>query len=125
MKTRLHLAHLPPSINHAYSHTRKGVRRSDSYMTWINGETHFLKRQMAGQTRFQGPVYVTLAMKRPRSNADIDNRLKPIGDMLQRLEIIANDKLIMGWNAFWSADLPEGVAAEISIVEADGLEKAA
>ena len=124
MKTRLTLCHLPPSVNHAYAHSRNGVRKSDAYRTWANGEGHLINRQMAGQHRFEGPVYITLAMKRPRSNADLDNRIKPIGDLLQAHGAISNDKHVMGWNVFWTASLPAGVSAEISIVEADALEAA-
>jgi Holliday junction resolvase RusA-like endonuclease len=69
-------------------------------------------------------VYVTLAMRRPRANSDIDNRIKAILDFLQHIAAIDNDKHVMGVNAFWSADLPDGVAAEISIVQADALEAA-
>lgn len=125
MKTRIQLCHLPPSVNHAFIRRKNGqVIRTDAYRTWVNGEGHLINRQLAGQHRFEGPVYITLAMKRPRSNADLDNRIKPIGDLLQKCGAISNDKEIMGWNVFWSADLPEGVAAEISIVQADALEAA-
>ena len=125
MKTVLKLAFLPPSVNHIYRHTRRGVMKTEAYRTWATGEGWRLKGQMANQPRFDGPVYITIAMRRPRANADLDNRLKGIGDLLQEIGVIANDKFIHGWNAYWSADLPEGVAAEISIVEADALESAA
>jgi Holliday junction resolvase RusA-like endonuclease len=126
MKTRLTLAYLPPSVNHAFMRRKAGqVIRTDAYRTWSNGEGYQVNRQLASQHRFTGPVFVTVAMKRPRSNADLDNRLKPIGDLLQKSGAIVNDKDIMGWNVFWSRDLPEGVAAEISITEADALEDAA
>jgi Holliday junction resolvase RusA-like endonuclease len=126
MKTRLTLACLPPSVNHAFMRRKTGqVIRTDAYRTWANGEGYQINRQLAAQHRFQGPVFVTMAMKRPRSNADLDNRIKPVGDLLQKSGVIANDKDIMGWNVFWSRDLPDGVAAEISIVEADALEDAA
>jgi len=124
MKTKLTLSHLPPSVNHIYRHTRNGVRRTEAYNTWANGEGYGLNRQMAGQHRFAGPVYLVIAMRRPRSNADIDNRLKGLIDLLQQVGAIANDKLVMGVNAYWSATLPVGVAAEIAISEADALEAA-
>ena len=86
-------------------------------MTWLNGEGWNLKTQSAKQPKFSGPVYIQCAMKRPRSNADIDNRLKGIGDILQHVGAIDNDKNNHGWNAWWSDDIKEG-AAEISIVSA-------
>lgn len=125
MKTRLTLSHLPPSVNHIYRHTKGGKTfRTAEYLGWQNGEGWSVKAQLAKQHKFTGPVYITIAMRRPRSNADIDNRLKGVGDLLETCGAIENDKYIMGWNAYWSADLPQGVAAEIAIVQADELEAA-
>lgn len=124
-KTRLRLDHLPPSVNHLYRHTRGGkIYRTADYLAWMNGEGWNLRAQLAGQHKFNGPVYLTLAMRRPRANSDIDNRQKGVFDLLQSVGAIANDKLIMGVNAWWSDKLPEGVAAEITITEADALEAA-
>jgi Holliday junction resolvase RusA-like endonuclease len=126
MKTRITLANLPPSVNAIWRHTKGGkTYRTREYMTWQNGEGWNVQSQMIGQHRFTGPVYITLAMRRRRSNQDGDNYQKGIFDLLESLEVIDNDKNIMGCNWFWSADLPDGVAAEISIVQADALEEAA
>lgn len=122
MKTRLTINNLPPSVNHIYRHARGGkVYRTSDYMTFLNGEGWNLKAQLVGQHKFTGPVYITLAMRRPRANADIDNRQKGIFDLLQHVQAIDNDRNIVGVNAWWTADLPEGVAAEISITEADAV----
>lgn len=124
-KTRLTLAALPPSVNHIWRHTKGGkTYRTRDYLTWQNGEAWTVSAQLKGQIKFDGPVYLTIAMKRPRANADIDNRLKGIFDLMQQVGAITDDKLIMGVNAYWSAHLPAGVAAEITIVEADALEAA-
>jgi len=126
MKTRITLASLPPSVNAIWRHTKGGkTYRTAAYMTWIRGEEWNVQPQLIKQHRFTGPVYVTLAMKRPRANTDLDNRIKGVLDFLQHVAAIDNDKHVMGVNAFWSADLPAGVAAEISIVQADALESAA
>lgn len=126
MKTRLKLEALPPSVNHIYRHTKKGTFRTEAYNVWANGEGYSVNRQMAGQKKWTEPVFVTVAMRRPRSNADLDNRLKPLADLLQSMGVIENDKLIHGWNAYWSENLKPGIAAEISITAADpfGLEAA-
>ena len=76
------------------------------------------------QHKFTGPVYITLAMKRRRSNMDGDNFQKGIFDLLQKMGAIDNDKNIIGCNWYWSTDLPQGVAAEIAITQADELEAA-
>ena len=125
MKTRVTLNALPPSVNAIWRHTKGGkTYRTAAYMTWIRGEEWNVQPQLIKQHRFRGPVYVTLAMKRPRANSDIDNRIKAILDFLQHIAAIDDDKNVYGVNAFWSADLPAGVAAEISIVQADALEAA-
>ena len=126
MKTRLTLAHLPPSVNAIWRHTRGGnTYRTAEYMTFLRGEEWNLAAQIKGQHKFVGPVYITVAMKRPRANSDLDNRIKGVGDLLQHVGVIDNDKNVMGWNVYWSADLPAGVAAEITITQADQLEDAA
>ncbi len=131
MKTRLQLESLPPSVNHIYRSARSKttgqvtVYRSAEYNTWANSVGHSVNRQMAGQARWDDRVYVTVAFRR-RANADLDNRLKALGDLLQAHSVITNDKLIDGWNVYWSDALPKGVAVEISITAADpfGLEAA-
>jgi Holliday junction resolvase RusA-like endonuclease len=126
VKTRIHLAHLPPSVNAIWRFTKGGkMYRTREYQTWANSEGWNVQSQMIGQHRFTGPVYITLAMRRRRKNMDGDNFQKGIFDLLESLEVIDNDKNILGCNWYWTADLPEGVAAEISIVQADALGEAA
>lgn len=118
-KTRLQLESLPPSVNHIYRHTKRGTFRTQEYNVWANAVGYSVNRQMAGQAKWDEPVYITAALRRPRSNADLDNRLKGLGDLLQSHGVIANDKLIDGWNVWWSRSLPEGIAAEITITPSD------
>jgi len=126
VKTRVTFAHLPPSVNAIWRFTKTGkMYKTKEYCTWANSEGWTVNAQMKGQHCFIGPVFLTIAMRRPRANADLDNRLKGTIDLLQSLEVIANDKDVMGINAYWSAHLPDGVAAEITIVQADALENAA
>ena len=121
-KTRLHLITLPPSVNALWRFTREGkMYRSSEYSRWRSGEGINLKAQLRTQRKFIGPVFITLAMRRPRTNADLDNRGKACLDLLQHVGAIDNDKHVMGLNMFWTVDLPVGVAAEVSIVEADEL----
>ena len=125
MKTKLTLDSLPPSVNAIWRHTTGGkTYRTAAYMTWIRGEEWNVIPQLKTQHKFAGPVYITIAMKRPRSNSDLDNRIKPILDFLQHIAAIDNDKNVFGVNAFWSNNLRAGTAAEISIVQADALEAA-
>ena len=126
MKTILRLTALPPSVNAIWRHTRGGkMYRTASYMTFLRGEEWNLVPQLKAQHKFVGPVFITIAMRRPRSNADLDNRAKGTLDLLQHVKAIDDDKNVMGLNLYWSRDLPEGVAAEIVITQADALEDAA
>src|SRR5690242_18445728 len=109
MKTRLKIEALPPSVNHIYRHTRKGTFRTQEYNTWANAMGWSIKAQMRGQPKWNEPVFVTAALRRPRANADLDNRLKGLADLLEDLGVISNDKLINGWNVFWSKSLPTGI----------------
>lgn len=125
-KTRLTLTALPPSVNAIWRHTRGGkMYRTSQYMGFLRAEEWNLVPQLKAQHKFVGPVFITVAMRRPRSNADLDNRAKGTLDLLQHVQAIDDDKNVMGLNLFWSADLPAGVAAEITIVQADALENAA
>jgi len=122
MKARYRLDHLPPSVNALWRHSKGGkTYRTRDYQTWLNAEGWNLRAQLPSQPKFAGAVFVTAALRRPNATSDIDNRLKGIADLLQHIGAIANDKLIMGWNVFWSDDLPAGSAAEISIVDADAV----
>lgn len=129
MKSVFQLEYLPPSANHMWRATRRfgkvHVYRSQAYMTWKNSVGWSLNRQAANQRRFDGPVFVTAALRRPRKNADCDNYTKCLGDLLQAHRIIENDKQIMGWNVYWSETLPEGIAVELVVRAADEVRAAA
>lgn len=128
MKTVIRLSSVPPSANHIWRHTRSRATgkpvtyRTAEYMTWLRSVEWEAKAALAKQPKWTTPVYLTIAMKRPRANADLDNRLKPIGDLLQHVGAIANDRLIYGWNAYWS---PHVEAVEIAITAAEVSEAAA
>jgi len=124
LKSRLQLRYLPPSANHIWRHTKRAGKpvtyTSKEYKTWLNAVS-WLGRDntiFSGNPEWDTPVYITIAMRRPRMNADIDNRIKPILDMLQRFKFIENDKLVEGVNAFWSRSLPETIAVDITITPA-------
>lgn len=121
MKTRLQLEFVPPSVNHLYRWSRSKAsgaikcRKSEEYNTWSNAVGHFINRQKAGQPKWNEPVYLTVAIRRPEKARDLDNCQKAIGDLLQDHGVISNDTLIHGWNISWSDHLPQGVAVEIVV----------
>ena len=116
MTTTLTLATLPPSANVIWRTTKTGrTYLNPEYKEWRKATIPLLKSQLRGQKKFDGPVSVNLALRRPRANSDLDNRLKPISDLLESIGAIANDKLVHHWNLYWCKVLPEGHAARIAI----------
>ena len=122
MTARYQLAHLPPSANHIWRHTKSGkTYRTEKYLAWLNAEGWNVKAQMPSQPKLAGQVHVICWLRRPSANADLDNRLKGIGDLLQSVGVITDDKQIVSWNAQWYLDLPKGVEAEIAIAAAGAI----
>lgn len=115
MTTTLTLATLPPSANVIWRTGKSGTYRNPKYVAWLEAEGLLLKSQLRGQKKYDEPVAVILALRRPRTNSDLDNRLKPISDLLQSIGAISNDKLVCHWNLYWSTLLPKPYAGRISI----------
>lgn len=126
MKTIIQLSQVPPSLNSIWrvntkpkSGKKASMYKVQRYNTWANAAGWEMNTHNINKHRWNIPVYVTVAMRRPNANSDLDNRLKCLGDLLEAHGILENDKLIHGWNAYWSDSLPEGVAVEIAITSAD------
>ena len=110
--TRITLPIIPPSMNHIWRGRGDGqFYKSDAYKRWLDSVGHHVNRQTAGRITspiYTAPVSVSVAMKRPRANADLDNRLKPLGDLLERHHVLSDDKLIHRWVAAWDDSLDDG-----------------
>ena len=115
MTTTLTLATLPPSANIIWRQGKRGTYRNPKYVAWLEAEGLLLKGQLRGQKKFSEPVSVTMGLRRPRANSDLDNRIKPVGDLLEAIGVISNDKLIHHWDIRWSKTLTTGQAANIFI----------
>lgn len=124
MKTVIRLSFLPPSVNHIWRHGRNRVTgkpqtyRTSEYTTWLRSVEWEAKAQAVKQPKWTTPVYMTVAIKRPRSNADVDNRIKPLADLMQHVGVLENDKLIHGVNIYWSEEVD---TVEIAITAAEPL----
>ncbi len=115
MTTTLTLATLPPSANVIWRQGRSGTYRNPKYVAWLQAEGLLLKSQLRGQKKFSEPVSVTMGLRQPRSNSDLDNRIKPVGDLLEAIGAVSDDKLIHHWDIRWSKLLTNGQAANIFI----------
>lgn len=86
---------LPPSINRVIG-TRLGNKHRD-VQCWIKqADAHLLRDPAAWRQTFArrlgGPFAVDIVWNRAQRDGDIDNRIKPLLDYVQRLELIRNDE---------------------------------
>lgn len=85
----LNLPH-PPSANRLWRRARKGMMRSAEYCAWLTEAGWEAKRQRPGQ--ISGPYKISIHAVRPdKRRRDIDNLIKPVGDLLQSLGVIEDD----------------------------------
>lgn len=85
----LHLPY-PPSANRLWRRARKGMMRSDEYCRWLTEAGWTARSQRPG--KICGPYKLSIHAVRPDRRArDIDNLIKPVGDLLQSLGVIEND----------------------------------
>lgn len=97
---------LPPSVNNAWlNNKRHGRVRSPAYMRW---RTQALQEMLIARPgRVVGPYRVQILAGRPSTRSDIDNRIKPILDLLAG-QITDDDKHCVGLSAYWYAAIPSG-----------------
>lgn len=89
MTIQLHLPY-PPSANKLWTRTKRGMRRTDEYLAWLDEAGWRVKEQRAGS--IQGPYKISINAVRPdKRHRDLDNLIKPTSDLLQHVGVIAND----------------------------------
>lgn len=109
----------PPSTNRLWVRAKKGMRRSDEYMTWLNEAGWLAKAQRPGS--ISGPYSMRIHATRPdRRRRDLDNIFKSVGDFLQHIGIIEDDSLCQSLSACWVTS-GEGVTVileKVGMIEA-------
>lgn len=95
---RIELPVLPPSIWEMYSGWGQRRRLSPSYAKWRADAGYFIKRP--GKP-LAIPFAASVCLRRPSKRMDLDNRLKPILDVLQHYGVIADDRLCERLTAQW------------------------
>lgn len=103
---------LAPSTNRLWRVGRGGrMYRAPEYVAWQDECLWMIKQQT--KQKIVGPYILHLAAVKPdKRHRDIDNLLKASSDILQKAEIIANDKDCRAIAAEW---LPEGPPMLISV----------
>jgi Holliday junction resolvase RusA-like endonuclease len=79
----------PPSVNGLFFNRTGGRSVTRRYKEWRVEAGYELIRQRPG--RFLGPVAITLALHEPNRTSDLDNRIKPVLDLLVEHQVIEND----------------------------------
>ena len=95
---------IPPSANSMWRNVNGRTLLSKKYRQW-RGEARWGPDSkwpaVAGLPVFEGPVSVDITLKRPRKNADLDNRIKPILDVLEDAQIFENDNQVAKLSIRW------------------------
>lgn len=82
----------PPSANRLWTRTKKGMRRTDEYLAWLDEAGWTAKEQRVGGIR--GPYKISIHAARPDKRVrDLGNLIKATEDLLQHVGVIENDSL--------------------------------
>jgi crossover junction endodeoxyribonuclease RusA len=82
----------PPSLNRLWRSGKGRVYRDAKYIRWLNDAGWAIKQAKCGKIKgkFTAEIVLTPPNKR---RIDMDNRMKAIFDLAQKLELIEDDSL--------------------------------
>ena len=92
--------HFPPSVNSLFANVSgRGRVRTKRYREWAAASGW----DCQGKGSITGPftAAIILSRKHRRSNADLDNRVKPLLDLLQAHKVIEDDKYLEKLTVEW------------------------
>lgn len=99
----------PPSTNNLFLNMPgKGRIKSPEYRAWMTEAGWNIASQRKGAETMHAPVAVEIRLRRPRANADLDNRSKAVLDALQNHLVIGNDNLVHDLRIVWDLSVPIG-----------------
>ena|ERR1051326_1383881 len=86
---------IPPSVNNIWNPVYKGYKkaamvRSPEYTSWLNLAGREILIQKPGC--IEGKYELSILFNE-KIRGDLDNRIKPINDLLQKYKIIENDSM--------------------------------
>lgn len=105
----------PPSVNSSRISSRGRLISSPEYRRWVNLAAWDVKVGMELRPALSGRLAASIKIPRPNNNSDIDNRVKPIFDALQKGGAIENDKQFIRFTVAWTDK--ENKWAEVEIHE--------
>jgi Holliday junction resolvase RusA-like endonuclease len=91
----------PPSVNELFwNKPGRGRVKTRVYADWLGHAGWRLREQRPG--RIAGRVIIVMSIERSNANADIDNRIKPILDLLVSQHVIDDDRFVVGLCIAWA-----------------------
>jgi crossover junction endodeoxyribonuclease RusA len=96
----------PPTANTIWRRGRGRTYLNPKYKAWQAEANGMFMQQKAAKTvgtPIVGPfeVHLTFSDKKRRKGSDLDNRVKPVLDQMQKLGVIENDSLAEKVTACW------------------------
>ena len=86
---------LPPTVNTFYLRTARTVCRKPHVRLWQQNTTALLASEWHNKPPLSEPLKLSIVFETSNHRKwDIDNRIKPLQDCLERAGIIKNDRLI-------------------------------
>jgi Holliday junction resolvase RusA-like endonuclease len=98
---------MPPSMNAIWRSVRGRVVRSERYKKWRKEAGQEIMIQRRNQTPVKGNFVSRITLSAASRRGDLDNRAKPIFDLLQEHRLIEDDKHMDRLTIEWG-DAPKG-----------------
>jgi Holliday junction resolvase RusA-like endonuclease len=93
---------IPPSVNQIYANVPgKGRVKTKQYRQWLDLAGWQVLGQCKGK-RIAGKVTIDIEVRRLSANADADNRIKAVLDLLVKQNVIDDDKHVEKVSAQWA-----------------------
>lgn len=103
---------MPPTTNHLYATAENGGRfKSQEYNDWLAEAGWRVQAQRPG--RIAGPYEIEAVFARPSRRCDLDNRFKPLSDLLVKQRVVQDDHLAEKITLAW-APAGEGVLVTLT-----------
>lgn len=86
---------LPPTVNNLYGRLRRSVYKKPSVRKWQDETIEYIRSEWKHQPALTTEVELRIIFTtKDRRKWDIDNRIKPLQDCLERAGVIKNDRQI-------------------------------
>jgi Holliday junction resolvase RusA-like endonuclease len=93
---------LPPSVNSAWLNIQgRGRVKSSAYRLWERESLKAIDKLYLPAVHPEAGLVVRLELPRPDKRSDLDNRIKPILDLLVASGVIADDRHVLRLSARW------------------------